>query len=447
MHLICRIGIDNMSLSTLPKEDIVIFDVGLQLCHIGINLLRLRREQREREEARNRRKKRIVWVRKWIMRRPQHGMYEKLMQELRCEDEASFVNFIRFPPELFQELVNTVGPIIQRKDTFFRRALPSGLKIAITLRYLATGNSYTDIHYGFRLGINSVCLAVPEVCQALLDVYADEYMACPIEENEWRKHAEDFSRRWNFPHCCGAVDGKHVAIRKPANSGSVYHNYKGFFSVVLMALVDARYRFLYATCGDYGSTSDGGVFDRTDLKQALSDNSINLPKPEPVVPGQRPLPYFIVGDEAFPLKTWLMKPLPQRGMSREQRIFNYRLSRARRVVENAFGILSARFRCLLTTMPQKPHTVTTIVLASCLLHNILITRKMRIIGDEITPDHEDAETHEAIPGTWRNIGNLEDMGSHQRSNYGTKEAKEVRQYLCNYVNSPDGRVSWQNDKI
>ena len=72
------------------------------------------------------------------------------------------------------------------------------------------------------------------------------------------------------------------------------------------------------------------------------------------------MPYFIIGDDAFPLRTWLMKPFSRRNLENDQRIFNYRLSRARRIVENAFGILANIFQCLRTTMRQQPKTVESI---------------------------------------------------------------------------------------
>ena len=431
------------------QDVLAVLDIDILICKLQLRIqLLMEEEKARRERERQELQKTRIWVKEYLKRREELGMYSRLMEELKCEDEAGFQNFLRFPVVLFHELLEATTPRIQKQDTFFRRALPAGLKLAFTLRYLATGNTYQDIHYGFRCGANTISLAVPEVCQALLDEFAEEYMSCPIEEEQWLKIAEEFNRRWNLPHCCGALDGKHVAIKKPKNTGSVYFNYKGFFSLVLMALVDANYRFLYATCGDYGSISDGGIFERTDLKAALRDNSINLPPPSPIVPGQRPVPYYIVADEAFPLQIWLMKPLPQRNMTREQRIFNYRLSRARRVVENAFGVLAARFRCLFTTMGQKTDTITTIVLTCCLLHNMLITKKIQAIGEEITVDQEVGEDHVRIPGSWRNEQTLQDMGTQRpRVRYGNKEAKELREYLVQYVNSPEGSVPWQDSRI
>ena len=115
-----------------------------------------------------------------------------------------------------------------------------------------------------------------------------------------------------------------------------------FHTIVLM-IVDTYYKFLYADVGTTGAGSDGRVFAMTDLKDTLEDGSIGLPPAERLPAGDGPIPFYSVVDEAFPLKTWLMNPLPHRSMNREHRIFNYRLSRARRVVENVFGLLAARY--------------------------------------------------------------------------------------------------------
>lgn len=111
---------------------------------------------------------------------------------------------------------------------------------------------------------------------------------------------------------------------------------------MLMALADADYRFLYADVGTNGCNSDGGIFGVCDLKEALDDGSINFPDPEPLPGDDHPVPYFVLADDAFPLRCYLMKPYPLQKMTREQRIYNYRLSRARRVIENAFGIMANR---------------------------------------------------------------------------------------------------------
>lgn len=124
-----------------------------------------------------------------------------------------------------------------------------GLKLAITLRFLATGNSYKSLAFDFRVAHNTISLFVPEVCRAILEEYRDEVFRTPRTPAEWAVVAQRFQDRWNFPHCCGAIDGKHIAIKKPPQTGTLYYNYKGFLSMVLLGVVDADYKFLWADVG------------------------------------------------------------------------------------------------------------------------------------------------------------------------------------------------------
>lgn len=122
-------------------------------------------------------------------------------------------------------------------------------------------------------------------------------------------------------------------IESPINSRSEYFNYKGLFSVVLMTLVDANYCFTFVDCGCQGRISDSGVFRNSELFRLIDNTQLNLPPGEPLQGDNTPLPYILVADDAFALTTCMMKPYP--GVYRKgstQRIFNYRLSRARRTV-------------------------------------------------------------------------------------------------------------------
>ena len=119
-----------------------------------------------------------------------------------------------------------------------------------------------------------------------------------------------------------------------------------------MALVDAQYRFLWTQIGDDGSSSDGQIWNHCDFCQALQDGVLGVPDADPLSGDDVTTPYYIIGNDAFAMRTWLMKPFPRRGLDNGQQVFNYRLSRARRVVENAFGILANRFRCLLLLQPS-----------------------------------------------------------------------------------------------
>ncbi len=156
---------------------------------------------------------------------------------------------------------------------------------------------------------------IVQVCQAIVQEFKNELITCPTTAEEWSVIAREYQQRWNVPHACGALDGKHVAIRRPARSGSLYHNYKGFFSVVLMALVDANYKFLWIDCGGVGSMSDAQTFNDSELKECLCNGSIGFPEPDPLPNNDQLTPYFILGDDAFGLRTFLMKPYGQRGLN------------------------------------------------------------------------------------------------------------------------------------
>ena len=159
------------------------------------------------------------------------------------------------------------------------------------------------------------------------------------------------------------MDGKHVLIKPPSNSGSYYFNYKHSFSIVLLAVVDANYKFLMVDVGCNGRISDGGVYRNSKISLALEENSLNVPISRSLPGSTKPIPFMIVADDAFPLKTYIQKPYSQIGLTREKRIYNYRLSRARRIVENAFGILANRFRVFMTPIGLAPEKVKKIVLA------------------------------------------------------------------------------------
>ena len=131
-------------------------------------------------------------------------------------------------------------------------------------------------------------------------------------------------------HALGALDGKHIPIRCPRRGSSHYHNYKGFHSIVLLALVDADYKFLWVDLGIARSSSDAQIFKHSDLRYKIEDGTIGFPENESLVDDGPKVHYFILGDNAFLLKLWLMMPYSRRGMDLNQTMFNYRLSRAKK---------------------------------------------------------------------------------------------------------------------
>ena len=198
-------------------------------------------------------------------------------------------------------------------------------------------------------------------------------LQAPKTEKEWKDVSQMFHDRWNLPHVMGALDGKHVRITRPKKTGSLYWNYKNFYSIVLFACVDADYRFLYVDVGAEGRASDSTLWKYSSFNEDLErpDNPLGVPKPTPF-PGYRgDLPYYFVADDAFEMSLHLMKPFPSQKLTLAQRIFNYGLSRCRRIVENAFGILSTRFRILRRELEMEPENASSVVMACVVLHNYL----------------------------------------------------------------------------
>lgn len=224
------------------------------------------------------------------------------------------------------------------------------------------------------------------------------------------------------------MDGKHIVFRAPASAGSTFYNYKHTHSIVLLAVVDANYRFIYIDVGVNGRVSDGGVFRQSTLSEAISGHYLNIPENKSLPGRQKKVPYVFLADAAFPLSEHILKPYPFRNMTEEQRIFNYRLSRGRRVVENAFGILANRFRIFLTTINLSVDKVQIITLACCALHNYLRTECCN------------AQENEDIDKDFIFKFGL----SHQSGNRPKQTSLEVRDEFKDYFNK-EGSVQWQHE--
>ena len=171
--------------------------------------------------------------------RRKQSSYHNLMQELRLNDSEGFRRYVRMDYTSFLELVEMIRPAVQRVDTILRKCVSVEERLAVTLRFLATGESYHSLSGQFRISDSLISETVPEVCSALFNVLRNKHMTVPSSREEWLAVSERFASMWNFPHCVGAIDGKHISIRPPKYSGSKFFNYKGDFSVVLMAIVDA----------------------------------------------------------------------------------------------------------------------------------------------------------------------------------------------------------------
>lgn len=197
------------------------------------------------------------------------------------------------------------------------------------------------------------------------------------------------------------MDGKHIRITKPYSSGSLYYNYKKYFSVVLFAVVNAKYEFIYVHAGIHGRAADSGVLKKTKFYEKLINESLYLPDQSILPQSQVTAPYLFIGDSGFPLLHNLLVPYPYKDNDYSKKIYNYRLSRARRVSENAFGILATRFRLFYSPITLQVDYLDYVILACCALHNFLskMCRESDIPNSLF--DREDTMQGIVIPGDYR----------------------------------------------
>uniref|UniRef100_A0A667WYG0 DDE Tnp4 domain-containing protein n=1 Tax=Myripristis murdjan TaxID=586833 RepID=A0A667WYG0_9TELE len=291
------------------------------------------------------------------------------------KDSAGFRGLLRMTAEEFEFVLSKVAPLITKTHTKLRRAITAKERLALTLRFLATGESFSSLSFQFRIGESTVSMIVSQTCESHLKL--------------------------------------------------TFRNYKGRFSVVLMAVVDASYQFKYVSVGAQGRASDAGVFAESDFKQALDRNLLSIPAAKLLPGSDMEAPFVFLGDDAYPLRSDLMKPFSFRQMDHAQRVFNYRLSRGRRVVENGFGILANRWRVFLSTIMLNPDKVQKVVLACVCLHNYLL-----------------------VEGSWRNEGQGTMLPLQAgRSGNNSMAAKELRDKLKKYFVTPAGQVPWQDNFI
>eukprot|EP00794_Sanderia_malayensis_P014938 gene14938-16478_t len=237
-----------------------------------VALLRRKRKLLWKKQYRRKR----IWVREIFQERESKGQFHTLLQELRLHDREYYFRYMRMSPERFEHLLHLVAPFIKKKKCNSRRTISPAEQLAVTIRYLATGDSQQS--FNFRYGRTTIC--------------------------------------------------------------------------------------------SYGKENDAQIFNNSDIGQAFLQGQMNLPDPRDVH-GHK-LPYIMVSDEIFGLKTWLMKPYPGRtnGLPQNEAVYNYRLSRCRRTIENAFGILTARWQIFRKPIKAKPKTVDGIV-KPCLCFTII----------------------------------------------------------------------------
>ncbi|CAN8017166.1 unnamed protein product [Ixodes persulcatus] len=367
------------------------------------------------------------------------------MKLMRGGDLDYFKKFYRMTPQEYDYVLKLVEDDL-RRSYVCREPISASERLAMTLRYLSSGDPVKDVALAFRVGISTARAAIVDTCKSLWERLRPIYMPTPNTQ-VWQDIAMEFQRLWQFPNCVGAVDGKHVQMQAPVRSGSLYFNYKKTHSIVLMASADAHYCFTIVDVGAYGRNSDGGVLKNSNFGIAMEKGLLKVPGLKLLPASDVVAPHVFIGDEAFQLRDDFMRPYPGQNLENAKDNFNRRLSRARRCVENAFGILSSRWRIFRRPLAESPKNAELLVLAACVLHNYLTSKAGQEdsfycphgYGDHVTP------TGTVIDGAWRT--EQEDSGltplgcTHARNP--AESAKAVRELFTAYFLSAPGQLPWK----
>ncbi|CAN8026648.1 unnamed protein product [Ixodes persulcatus] len=279
-----------------------------------------------------------------------------------------FKQSFRVMPSTFRYLVDVCRPHMERQVTAMRATISVEKRVGASLYKLCSTAEDRTIAHLFGLGRSTINELYKEFCQVIVSALEPEWVKM-ISAAELAEHVREFEATLDFPQAIGALDGCHFPVSPPQADATDYRNYKGWYSIILLALVDHRYRFRYVNVGAPGRCHDAHVFRRSALAGILEGPTFQ--KPMITINGTA-VPPLILCDQAFPLTSNLLKPYPRKDVTDNstQAGFNKRLSAARRIVENAFGRVKARFRLILKRMECDVNNARLIVRACCVLNNV-----------------------------------------------------------------------------
>lgn len=358
-----------------------------------------------------------IWSSTLYALRDANDFSTKILPKLISNERLKIQSVLRVTSSQFNFLVKILSPRLT-KQFVIRRPISVETRLAITLKHLAFGNEYNSLSLTFFVAPNTISQIISETCNAIIELLSSNHMQPPKTEDEWYEIANGFEKKWNFPNCVGALDIKHVRVKNFNRSGSVFFNRKGYYSILLMAIVDSNYRFIHVDVGKEGSMHDANAWRLSKFKREMDSGNLNFP----FHAKKRDLPFVIIADSAFPLARNLMKPYPNADRILIQRKFNSKLSYARRVVENAFAILANRFRIFHRPMGQNLENVKAIVAACCILHNFIIDKTPIRKGNGNNNDNE-----------WND--NEDDNELNENENDLDNDASKIRDQFAEYLYS------------
>ena len=367
------------------------------------------------------------------------------------EDAGTYREMIRMDYDCFKHVLQLIECYItpQNSGVSGQRVVTAAERLVLAIQFLATGETFSSLNLQFRISERAISYIVDSVSKAIVSYIGKEYVKLPSCSWEWLQISETFLSRWNFPNCLGAIDGKHIQIRPPPDTRSEYFNYKKTFSIILLAVAGPEYECTYADIGSNGRMNDWGVWNASDMRKRIEDDDLGIPAPKPLPFGWIKVPYLFVGDDVFTLKTYMMKPYPQKNLTEERRVYNYRHSGARMISENLFGILANKwliFQQPLNLSPEKSSTITKCVLV---LYNFIRRNSRNAYTPPSLIDYID-ENGRLVRGSWRSdqenpVGDFSAAIPSEVGRKASRSAKAIREPFTEYFMN-EGCMEWQWEK-
>jgi len=249
-------------------------------------------------------------------------------------------------------------------------------KLACVIFRLANGCSLSALEKCYGMSPSGIVQASDEIWGLIIDrMWKEEVDSLyPKSHEAFMAAAADMDKEWQFPGAFACLDGSHIPIKVPpggAESRKEYYNFKGWYSVILVAMCDARKRIIWAVTGMPGSTGDSSIFEATrKYNDILNQN--DLPESPAFKIGNIEIPYMILGDGGFKHFAWLQKPFSRAARTIIDKYFNKRLSRARMNIEATFALLKSRFRFLYKQNESSVDTINKGTMCAIVLHNLCL---------------------------------------------------------------------------
>ncbi|KAM7344953.1 uncharacterized protein ACRADG_011457 [Cochliomyia hominivorax] len=389
--------------------------------------------RKEKRKANNKNKKQRI--RRWGVRPSNRdwalkGFHRKVFSNVKNMDEEQFFVHTRMSKSLFDWLLSFIQSSLKKT----RQRIGAEERLVITLNFLAYATPLQSIAFKHKIGKSTVRQIILDTCEALWNSLSPIYL-CDLTTSQYVDIANDFKDIFNVPNCVGVIDGKLVSIRVPAKKKHIPDE-TDCSRMVLIGVCDAKYKFTAISSEIYSNQRHEEIYKLSPYICSIVTNQLPLPSNKPLCPLSSPFPHYFVCNSLLPLRKNVMRPYESTSFDTSKAFFNYKMSRVNSVTENSFGILTARWRVLSTTIEFLPETCKNILLACIALHNYIMTNDDDHLYCPANFIDQEGEDGNIVLGEWRNelIRNgdqpLESLSKNtQRSTY---EANSLRDTLANF---------------